>query len=270
MSTGPGRDRLRELLDALLDGDDGGLDAAADRAASSPFHFSRQLSSATGESPMAIRRRVLLERAAWQLAGGSSVTDAAFDAGYETVDGFSRAFHRSYGYPPSSATAGLATWLPAPNGLHFHPPTNLWMSASEHRSDGAAEVVAMLVHHDVDDTSFLIERAGRLDPAEHRREVAPGEIPMSWVGPSPSIAVTLDQLLWNKEVWDAAIAGRDLPERGGDDPDELRRRHDVIGPRWIFTVAGIASRDAWSDRFVDALCLLWRRHLGVTRGRHRR
>ena len=203
---------------------------------------------------MAIRRRVLLERAAWQLAGGSSVTDAAFDAGYETVDGFSRAFHRSYGYPPSSATAGLATWLPAPNGLHFHPPTNLWMSASEHRSDGAAEVVAMLVHHDVDDTSFLIERAGRLDPAEHRREVAPGEIPMSWVGPSPSIAVTLDQLLWNKEVWDAAIAGRDLPERGGDDPDELRRRHDVIGPRWISTVAGIASRDAWSDRFVDALC----------------
>ena len=87
MTTVPGRDRLRELLDALLDGEVGGLDAAADRAASSPFHYARQLSTATGEPPMSIRRRVLLERAAWQLAQGSSVTDAAFDAGYESVDG---------------------------------------------------------------------------------------------------------------------------------------------------------------------------------------
>ena len=254
MTTSPRRDRLRELLDALLEGEDGGLEAAADRAASSPFHFSRQLSSATGESPMAIRRRVLLERAAWQLAQGSSVTDAAIDAGYESVDGFSRAFHRSFGYPPSSAAPGLATCWPAPNGLHFHPPVNLWMSASDRRDDGAGAVVAMLVHHDVDDTAALIGRAEHLDAEELRRELAPGEMPMRWVGPSPSICAVLDQLLWNKEVWTAAIIGADLPERGGDDVAALRSRHDLVGPRWISTVADIAADGRWSDRFVDALC----------------
>ena len=36
-------------------------------AYSSPYHFARQLSAGTGEPPVAMRRRVMLERAAWQL-----------------------------------------------------------------------------------------------------------------------------------------------------------------------------------------------------------
>ena len=257
MTSVPGRDRLRELLDALLDDEPGGLDAAADRAASSPFHFARQLSSATGEPPMSIRRRVLLERAAWQLAQGSSVTDAAFDAGYESVDGFSRAFHRAFGYPPSSAGPGLATWLPSPNGLHFHPPVNLWVSAAPQVAEGASGadgVVALMVHHDVDDTEHLIGLARRLDPAAFRRELDPGRTLLTWDGPEPSVATVLEHIVWSKEVWSASIAGGDVPARGGDSPDELLERHRVAGPRWISTVSDIARRGAWSDRFVDALC----------------
>lgn len=99
---GSGRDRLREFLDALLDGTDDGrgasLESVAGAAACSPFHFSRVVSRrAAGESPMSMRRRVLLERAAWQLLRGSSVTDAAFTAGYDSVDGFGRAFRRRSG-----------------------------------------------------------------------------------------------------------------------------------------------------------------------------
>src|SRR5690606_39889854 len=66
-----GRDRLRELLDAVLQGTDGPaeggsrrLEDMAEEAFSSPYHFSRLLSRATGEPPVAMRRRVLLERAA--------------------------------------------------------------------------------------------------------------------------------------------------------------------------------------------------------------
>ncbi|UDY34405.1 helix-turn-helix domain-containing protein [Dermatobacter hominis] len=256
MTSVPGRDRLRELLDALLDDEPGGLDAAADRASSSPFHFARQLSSATGEPPMSIRRRVLLERAAWQLAQGSSVTDAAFDAGYESVDGFSRAFHRAFGYPPSSAGPGLATWLPSPNGLHFHPPVNLWLTSTPHVAEGAGAdgVVALMVHHDVDDTAHLIELAASLDDERLRRELAPGRTVLRWDGPEPSVAAVLEHIVWSKEVWSASIAGGDIPPRGGDAPDELRARHAAAGPRWISTVSDISRRGAWSDRFVDALC----------------
>ena len=96
-----GRDRLRELLDAVLDEDNRTLDDMAGGAHSSAYHFSRQLSRLAGEPPVSMRRRVMLERAAWQLRRGASVTDTAFAAGYESVEGFSRAFARAYGNPPS-------------------------------------------------------------------------------------------------------------------------------------------------------------------------
>ena len=76
----------------------------------------------------------MLERAAWQLRQGASVTDTAFAAGYESVEGFSRAFARAFGHPPSaSARPPAATGCPRPNGIHFHPPTSLWVHAKEQR-----------------------------------------------------------------------------------------------------------------------------------------
>ena len=97
-----GRDRLRELLDAVLDEENRSLADMAHGAYSSPFHFSRRLVRDAGEPPVAMRRRVALERAAWQLARGVPVTDAAFAAGYGSVEGFARAFARAYGHPPSA------------------------------------------------------------------------------------------------------------------------------------------------------------------------
>src|SRR3712207_874086 len=68
----PGRDRLRELLDAVLDEDNRTLPDMAGDAFASPWYFARQVSRGAGEPPVALRRRVLLERAAWQLRAGSS------------------------------------------------------------------------------------------------------------------------------------------------------------------------------------------------------
>jgi AraC family transcriptional regulator len=101
MAETSGRDRLRELLDAVLDDEHHSLTDMAGGAYSSPYHFNRRLRRDAGEPPVAMRRRVMLERAAWQLRHGTSVTDAAFAAGYESVEGFSRAFSRAYGHLPS-------------------------------------------------------------------------------------------------------------------------------------------------------------------------
>ena len=72
-----GRDRLRELLDAVLDEGNASLADMAGGAYTSPYHFARELSRHAGEPPVAMRRRVMLERAAWQLRQGTSVTEAA-------------------------------------------------------------------------------------------------------------------------------------------------------------------------------------------------
>ena len=130
----PGRDRLGNQHDAGLVEDNRTLDDMAGGAYASPFHFSRRLSRDAGEPPVAMRRRVMLERAAWQLRQGSSVTDAAFAAGYDSVEGFSRAFARAYVELLSAITGPRRAgdhWLPAPYGIHFHLPTSLCVLESE-------------------------------------------------------------------------------------------------------------------------------------------
>jgi AraC family transcriptional regulator len=253
-----GRDRLRELLDAVLAGTEdaaGGmarrLDDMAGDAFASPYHFSRLLSRTTGEPPVAMRRRVLLERAAWQLAHGASVTEAAWAAGYESAEGFSRAFSRAFGRPPSGPADG-SHWLPAPNGIHFHPPMSLWVRTEERPMNPLAE---QLIAHDLDDTRTLLEIAKGLSEDEFRAIRQPGTTVLPWDGPDESIATVLDHQVFTKEIWLASIEGRDTPSRD-DAPDATRllERHDAVAPRWLATVRDIDRRGAWNDRLVDALC----------------
>lgn len=82
--------------------DDLDLDALAAMTFFSPVHFHRIFKGMMGETVVEHVRRIRLERAAHRLtAGTSNVTDAAFDAGYETVESFSRAFKKNFGRPPS-------------------------------------------------------------------------------------------------------------------------------------------------------------------------
>lgn len=244
------RDRLRELLDAVLAEDNTNLDAMAGGAYSSPYHFSRQLVRGTGESPVAMRRRVMLERAAWQLRRGASVTDTAFAAGYDSVEGFSRAFARAYGTSPSGPRPDN-TWLPAPNGIHFHPPTSLWVRTTEAPVNPLTE---HLTQHDVDDTTVLLDLAKQLSDADYREVRFPGLRMTCWDGPDESIAAAMANLVWTKEVWVAAIEGTDAVTPGGDSPAELIERHQQIAPRWLAAVRDVERRGAWDDRMIDALC----------------
>lgn len=247
-----GRDRLRELLDAVLDEDNRNLDEMADGAYSSPFHFSRRLSRDAYEPPVAMRRRVMLERAAWQLRKGTSVTDAAFAAGYESVEGFSRAFSRAYGRTPSTAADDKAShWLPAPNGIHFHPPTSLWVHAREQSMDPLTE---QLVAHDLDDTRHLYELAKQLDDAAYRRPLLSGNVVLWFDGAEESLADVLTHLVHAKECWLAAIDGTDYPPERTDDVGTLLERHEDAAARWLAAVRDIDRRGAWDDRLIDALC----------------
>lgn len=254
-----GRDRLRELLDAVLDEENHSVADMAGDAFSSPWHFSRQVARGACEAPAALRRRVVLERGAWQLRRGASVTDTAFAAGYESVEGFARAFARAYGRTPGSPEpADLPRsrdeyWLPAPNGIHFHPPSSLWV-ADEPVRRGGDEVTALLVHHDVEDSRTLLEVVKGLPEFEFRRSRAPGWTVLPWDGPEESVAAVLEHLVWTTEVWQASIEGGEHPPRGTGDPASLLARHDVAAPRWLAAVRDIARRGAWGDRLVDALC----------------
>jgi len=258
-----GRDRLRELLDAVLGEGNATLDRMARQAYSSPWHFSRSVALGTGESPVALRRRVMLERAAWQLRHGTSVTDAAFAAGYDSVDGFSRAFARAYGYPPSTAAGTLGAdghdhWLPAPNGVHFHPPTNLWVEEDGQRPSAsahpAAEVIAQMVRHDLADTRYLLGRATELGDDELDRVRFPGLVVLEWDGPEETLARVLRNLVRAKEVWLASMTGAGEPAEPGTGIDSLTACFEDVAPRWADAVRDVHRRGAWGDVLIDALC----------------
>ncbi len=247
--TSAGRDRLRELLDAVLDEENRTLADMAGDAYASPFHLSRQLAAGTGEAPVTMRRRVMLERAAWQVRQGGSVTDAAWAAGYSSVEGFSRAFSRAFGHPPS--VASVSHWLPSPNGIHFHPPMSLWVHATESTMNPVTE---QLLCHDLDETRELLDLAKQVPDEQYRRVVLTDHVVTAWEGPEGSLCEVATRLVYAKEVWLAAIEGTGFPSTAPDDPASLIERHDAVATRWLATVRDIDRRGAWDDRIIDALC----------------
>jgi len=77
------------------------LDALAQAADMSPFHFARIFQAVTGCSPHQYVMRLRLQHAADRLAARSAkVLDVALDAGFGDVSNFNHAFKREFGASP--------------------------------------------------------------------------------------------------------------------------------------------------------------------------
>jgi AraC family transcriptional regulator len=251
-TSAPRRDRLRELRDAVVDDDNAGVADMARSSFASEFHFSRQVSRFTGEPPAALRRRVMLERAAWRLQRGEGVAAVAADEGWSSPEVFSRAFRRSYGVPPSQA-ADVDFRLTAPNGLHFHPPESLKV---QNLGDGKPpDVSQLMVAHDVAATDYLIGQAAALTESQWLDQLSPGRVVIDWDGEEPSVAAVLGAIVWSKEVWLASIEGRDQPEHNGlRRAAELAADHRVVSARWTAMIADHVVEGRLGDTVIDALC----------------
>src|SRR5271170_6707915 len=94
----------------------------ARRAYQSRTQFHRLFRTVVEETPAAMRRRLLLERAAYQLGHtGMPVTDVALDANYGSLEAFTRAFRKAFRTSPSlyRRMRDPHFHLPAPNKIHF-------------------------------------------------------------------------------------------------------------------------------------------------------
>lgn len=250
-----GRDRLRELLDAVVDDANSAVGDMARSSYTSEFHFSREVRRLTGEPPAALRRRIMLERAAWRLQQGFGVAEVADAEGWSSAEVFSRAFRRAFGVPPSRAD-DVAFRLTAPNGVHFHPPQALWCDADPAEAAGPDIAQFMLVH-DVADTEYLIGAAAGLSEQQWAQDISPGQVVLDWDGPEPSVAAVLGAIVWTKEVWLATIEGRDFPSRettGRATAEKLGAHHADIGKRWTTLISEYSAAGRLGDTVIDALC----------------
>ncbi|KIX13336.1 AraC family transcriptional regulator [Dethiosulfatarculus sandiegensis] len=105
--------------------EDPDLDELARVACFSPFHFHRIFKGMVGETVRQHVRRLRLERAAFYLrrTPDFSVTEIAFQAGYETLESFSRAFYGMFKITPSRWRAWRGAIFPRyiPAELYYNP-----------------------------------------------------------------------------------------------------------------------------------------------------
>jgi len=97
--------RLMRVWDHIHDnpGGDLSLDALADVAALSRFHFSRVFHAMTGQTVAGAVRRLRLYRASVALVTGDApVANVARLVGYDNLNAFARAFTEAYGLTPAA------------------------------------------------------------------------------------------------------------------------------------------------------------------------
>lgn len=251
-------DSLRRYLDLLLETLDEDVqgDQIARRAYLSRFHFDRLLRGAVGEPPGALRRRLLLERAAYRLRrSDTTATDIAFEAGYDSLGAFTRAFGRAFGEPPSAYRARPPStyWLSAPNGVHFHPPATL-IVPHDRRRTSLMDVTERLIAHDLWLIDQLLAHAAALPAAALDRTLDPGQTNVEEVD-DQTVRGLLDHLIFTKETWTAGMTGRALDENARETSvDGMRNRLAAIGPEFQTLVHDISERGDWDAAFIDASC----------------
>ncbi|MFR9775492.1 helix-turn-helix domain-containing protein [Micromonospora sp. MS34] len=251
-------DGLTGILDWLQVAlDDPGVsptDIAA-RAQLSRFHFDRLVAAATGEPPGALRRRLLLERAAHRLTTGDrTVLDIAVEAGYGSHEAFTRAFQRSYGVAPTSIRSRPPLTfreleLPCPSGVHFQPPGGLRLPAA--RQETPMNVLQHLVDHHVDTLTAIIERADTLDDAMLDRPIT---VSVETIDEQPTLRSLINAMVTQEEHWLSALRGGEWPNESDRTLAGLAARHAVAGRDWRAFVARTLADGTLADTFVDTTC----------------
>ncbi|WP_070964241.1 AraC family transcriptional regulator [Vibrio sonorensis] len=115
--------KVCDFIDRNLD-EEFSLEQLSQVAASSKFHFHRVFKSFMGISVMQYVLMARLKRASFRLAFESqfTITDIAFEARFESLEAFSRAFSRIFAQSPSQFR-NQPEWRSWHSKYEYHPPT---------------------------------------------------------------------------------------------------------------------------------------------------
>src|SRR5262245_50589334 len=228
------------------------------RAYQSRTQFHRLFRAVVEETPAAMRRRLLLERAAFQLRNGStSITEIALDANYGSLEAFTRAFRKAFAVSPSLYRRMRTGHfhLPARNRIHFLAPGSQLNGVIE------MNLFDRFAGNDSWHTQKLLEYAGTLTDEQLDRPLKAVVEILPWRESTKTLRQLLENIVFTKQVWAAALAGRDLPgmESSGmpapeRTPQRMLLRLEEADADLQRVFQNIRQRGSWDDTFVDALC----------------
>lgn len=247
-------ERLSTIVQGSLDREIGTADLAR-LAYTSRSSFFRLFQALISETPAEMRRRFLLERAAWQLTRtAASVTEIALDAQYGSLEAFTRAFGKAFGVSPSLYRRMGPTHfhLASPNGFHFCAPA----SGSKGETNNM-DLFELFAGNDSWHTLRLLDSVKSLTDEQLDRPIDGAHI-CPWETPDRSLREMLDRLVVTKEVWTAALKGGPTPPIKNTaencTPAALRARFERADREFVSITGDVRKRGAWGDTFVDALC----------------
>lgn len=250
-------DTLTHLVGHNLDEPTDGA-ALAEAANYSRFHFQRLFRERTGETPSDCRRRLLLERAAYYLRHSAQpVTQTALDAGFDSLEGFSRAFRKAYGLSPSHyrRLEPLSWFLAAPNDIHYDPVIGAAVRLAQVTiGGGKMDLTDRLIDHDLWLTRRLLDAAGTLTNAQLDAPLPRPEHPVAFESPEKTLREVLTRMIFTKEVWVAAIQGRPVPDNSDESIARLRQRMEAAYGEFKALVQQVNQQQLWDTEFVDMLC----------------
>jgi len=245
--------RFVDLLADTLDDREANGQAVASRLHLSRFHCDRLVSAAAGEPPATLRRRILLERAAYRLiTTNDEVLPIAIDAGYGSHEAFTRAFARAYGAAPSRwRQRPTQLRIGDPRHVHFNPPGGLRLPA--HGKVTAMDLLTRMIEHHLWLIAEMLDRAERLpdDVLD-----TPVEISVDGIDCDPTLRSLLSRLVGQLAMWDAATHDQpyDFEIEKHETVAGMRARLAQAGPAFLSQVRSIVDDRRLDETFVDALC----------------
>src|SRR3954453_20542439 len=238
------------LAEALDDHDRSGDDWAA-RHHFSRFHFDRMIKAVGGEPPQTLRRRILLERAAYRMiATKAPLIDIAVEAGYSSHEAFTRAFTKAYDVPPREWRKKPGhIQIGDPVAVHFVPPGSIRLPSRD--TVKGADLVEKMVEHHVWLTGEMVRLAERLTPEQLDEPVL-----VEVDDDEQTLRSLLSRLVGQMGMWNAAMATRDYDWSVEDHESlgSMRRRLGIEGPRYLAHGREVCDQGRIDDTFVDALC----------------
>jgi AraC family transcriptional regulator len=219
--------------------------------------FYRLFRAMITETPVAMRRRLLLERAAWQLSRTQlSVTEIGLNANYGSLEAFTRAFRKAFRISPSvyRRMGATHTHLHAANGIHHHSGKDDTKGACQ-----SMDLFDIFSGQESWHTRRLLDLAGTLTDEQLDRPLKNQVKIFPWDGPDRSLRQILDRMVQTKEVWAAALTGASLPPMDKARPEDrtpaaMLARLEEADTAFHRVFADVHNRSAWEDTFVDALC----------------
>lgn len=242
-----------EAVARNLDGDPLRGSGLAAQAFLSRTQFDRVIRASAGEPPASFQRRVLLERAAYQLATSTSgILEIALEAGYSSHEAFVRAFRRAYGVNPSDWRASpRQIRLPTPNDVHFHPPGGLRLPTKTEIT--SMDLLVRMVEHHVWLVGELVDHSAKLPEPKLDEPIL---MSVEGVDDDPTIRSLLSRLVGQMHMWNNVI--HDQPYDFEIEKDEpiraVRSRLDKQGADFLTEVRRVVSEGRLDETFVDAHC----------------